>query len=229
MLILEKVGAGCIAIDLDWSDIRCPKVRDFALLVCPVSGRQTVPRSELTAGIHAVKQIRKADSPSSVLVDATYLLNGAQKRGSARDGLQQGSNADLWQELWPLLDANPDFVDWRKVKSHQQLEGLASELEDPSQPNAAVDALLNHCADAVAAVASRRCQLPDAALGDVSRWYGILVRIARRLVAVERHLQDAAPKVLPTPVFAPVPVGASAMQVAQSWRRKAAEQKHLVW
>ena len=66
-------------------------------------------------------------------------------------------------------------------------------------------------------------------MGEVSRWYGVLVRIARRLVAVERYLQDAAPKVLPQPVFAPVESGDSAEQVAAEWRRKAASQKHLLW
>ena len=78
-------------------------------------------------------------------------------------------------------------------------------------------------------VASRRCQLPDAALRDVSRWYGVLVKVARRLVAIERHLQDSAPKVLPRPVLAPAPVGLTAEQEARHWRERAAQQKHLMW
>ena len=86
---------------------------------CRVAGRQTVPRSELTALLKVLCCMHTAHD-WKVFIDAQYVIDGLLS--SNRYFFTLGRNGDLWHSIFRKLDEHKDKglgnIDFIKVKSH---------------------------------------------------------------------------------------------------------------
>ena len=84
--------------------------------------QQTVPRAELYAVRMAVKHTA---GPITIFSDCKYVVDGYHK---GRDHTVQGSNGDLWLELWQACQGREGTVTMAKVKAHTSEEEVQAGL-----------------------------------------------------------------------------------------------------
>ena len=157
-----------------------PCGKKVAYMHSKVSGRQTVPRSELTALIRTLRCV-KTTRAWTIYIDAQYVINGLN--ADDRSFYLQGRNGDLWQEVFDELRklaeqdiSNFDFV---KVKSHvttqEQWERYGMD-EDKY--------IYNELADAAAETSANK-HFNFSVLKSDAEAKNKVVRIARRLATIE--------------------------------------------
>ena len=108
-------------------------------MAASVIGKQTIPRSELWAGILAAEAGLSNSAQKVTISDCAYFVNGAKSENI--DNLEQGSNGDLWGHWQNEVKRASHCVE--KVKAHAEREVLQEYV-------AVDDFLANALADATA-------------------------------------------------------------------------------
>ena len=171
-----KVGTGCATAT--FLQHRAG-VKDVALICAPVPGAQTVPRAVIQGGeiLTSFAACRKAG------IDAKYVVDGADAKNEALQGLVKKANGDLWAKL----AARRSEAAIEKVKGHTlYIDVLAGAT--PWE-----DYIGNALSDVAAGIAAEKAQLPSAVLSEISDTIGKVCQIARRLSYIEARRRGAQP------------------------------------
>ena len=139
-----------------------------------VGPKQTVPRAELFALLQIAKS-RPAGSACRVGVDCQYLIDGAS---GSRHKAANGSNGDLWDEYFSVLDPGSLDINLFKVKSHRKYEDIVLGFIS------VIEFVGNAAADAFAKRGAELWTVPDERKLEIKTARSRAWRVGMRLAAV---------------------------------------------
>ena len=188
---IRQAGAAVAIVDGQDHDEGHFSVRDSAVQLLAVPGRQTVPRAETWAAICANGSTKNSQHRMRhIWSDSQYTVNGANK--DSLEDLRKGVNGDLWSIWEQEQDANTKVL---KCKAHAEKEVLQRKI-----PIAVYlrNALADAAADAMGelAVTSEEGQF-------ASVWAGRAHNIALRLAVIEAEVWERAPQLVPLSTIEP--------------------------
>jgi len=206
---IRQAGAGAAAVTYNDNGV----VTGASILSAQVPGRQTVPRGEVFGAFLAVRNANPAKE-LEVVVDATYVLNGACRFLSAGDlGPLYRVNGDVWKLLFDALRSRTGGTTFSKIKSHT-LPG--TEEAAPFRPK---DVLGNAMADVGADRAADELFRPIAeAVRITELWATRAYLIALRIAAIEQYHLEHYTTYQPVEMPAPAPSAEECRDsIATSW------------
>ena len=173
---------------------------------------QTVPRSELTAALAA---LRAFSGPLILYSDCDYFVKGV---GKSSHWHLTCSNNDLWAQFVPLWSARRGEVRVLKVKAHAQAHHLQAGLITVPELRG------NYLADGVAGLAASSHSIPEADVQQVAHVDALARSLARRFVAIagicsreERRPARVEPKL---PAARTAPLTQRARDSSHAWDKR---------
>ena len=159
-----------------------------AYMYCKVTGRQTVPRAELTALLKVLRCISVART-WLIYIDAKYVIDGIE--APTRAYRLKGRNGNLWTQIYKTVDELEDKgigdIKLIKVKSHVTCQ------DDWDKYGMTLDKLLfNELAD-VAVLVGRRTFANHITIKEDGAAKYEVQKIARRLAAIEVSMWNDEP------------------------------------
>ena len=203
---IRRVAAGAVA--LTWTGSQAQgtrRISQIGVRLSQVPGKQTVPRSEMWAGIRSAAAATQGageqedteaaaalarEKPQRWGVDAAYVVDGLNKATAAANGLNQ----DLWKQLHRAAgNGDQALPPPTKVTSHlttRQVDAGEISFED---------LVGNGIADVCADVAANRMQEWGALLELADEAEQTAYLIGRRLALIEAHCWSLMPDRVPAP------------------------------
>jgi hypothetical protein len=165
---VRRGAAVAVFTDMQIDSDTSAYVREWAAVASRVPGRQTSQRAEVQALLLRLQEEVQSGAPWAT--DSMATLTGQQAYGAARWGRCAGTNGDLWETVYDIIDAADEEVVGRHCFSHLAPSAIGSNAEG-KKTIVAADCMGNGLADSLVDLYLSRCRATQIVKGGPSPFY----------------------------------------------------------